>query len=395
MSRARVLLARHGIWLVPLLVFTAAGVHEALHASIGYRIGGQPTIGFTMRGQQLGFFDILVRALPSWVLIGILAGIGARVARAFPLQRSTWTRSLPMHLAVSFGAAALCLVAAAAIRHYLFLGPELELSFGFIVLRYYSVYYNSFVLYYWASVGGYSAFAYYRALRERELLAERLAHNLTEARLAMLQTKLQPHFLFNTLNLIASLASEGDRHRTVHTLSQLADLLRLSLSRSEPVVTIAEEIEALELYADIQHTRFEERLAIAIDVEPDCYDAEVPTFLLQPLLENAIRHGVGRGGAGRVCVRCRTSDSHLLVDVEDSGPGFDCAPPVLGTGLRNVTERLRQLYGDAASIRFSPPGSPGGRVTLSWPLRRLERASEIGGGPPVRQAATASLLVTP
>lgn len=358
-----------------LLLFTVAGLLESVHGYIGYHLSGRPAIGYTLHGQPLTFLDLLARALPSWIALGALAGLVLRLAERRPMFSTGWKRSLLFHLPLAVLFAASYMIVAGAMRHFLFVGPEADVSFGTTLMRYYTVYFNTFFLWYWGIVGVYSGLLHYRDVKERDVQAEKLQRKLTEARLRALQQQLEPHFLFNTLNAVSGLALEGNVNGTVRTLSLLGDLLRATLRRSEQVVTVAQELELLELYLDIQRVRLEERLQVRMDVDPDTLDAQIPTFLLQPLVENAIRYGIANESeAGWIEISVRRRDTRLRVTVTDSGRGIGTDPVRLGVGLRNCIARLDQLYGGAYSFDLRTVGPRGARVTVEWPWERIDHA---------------------
>ncbi len=207
------------------------------------------------------------------------------------------------------------------------------------------------------------AFDFYRRLRDAE-------QTVLQSELKALRAQINPHFLFNTLNSIAALIrirpEEAER-----TTEALADLFRYALRASkQPTVTLREELEATQTYIDIEKTRFRDRLHVHIDVANDILDAQVPSLLLQPLVENAVKHGVAQtedACAVRVC-GWRYGKDHLLLEVRDTGPGFSSTDPadVLpnGTGLANVRDRLYLRFGEAGQLRILPDG-----VQLHFPYQ--------------------------
>jgi two-component system, LytTR family, sensor kinase len=224
----------------------------------------------------------------------------------------------------------------------------------------------------------------YRLYRDREVRAARLEGALARAQLRALQAQLQPHFLFNTLNTIASLIPE-DPVAAEDMVESLSELLRTALrdgGRDE--ITLAQEIELLDQYLRIQERRFQDRLRVERAFGGELRDALVPPLLLQPLVENAIKHGVGaRPGGGTVTVRSERRAGTLLLTVEDDGPGF--AAPALddapqGVGLANTRARLEQLYGAGAGLETGNRSSGGAYVGVRLPFRTAAKAAP-GGGP--------------
>jgi two-component system LytT family sensor kinase len=218
-------------------------------------------------------------------------------------------------------------------------------------------------------LGGVVAFEYYRRYHERALQAAQLERSLVDARLHALQLQLQPHFLFNTLNGIAGLVRANQREQAVTMIAGLADLLRYSLDHAERHrVTLAEEADVLQRYLGIEGARFADRLTFRIALAEDVRDAEVPLLLLQPLAENAVRHGIARSAAaGTIDVDARRVGDRLQVRMRNSGTLDPGARD--GIGLRNTRERLATLYGDAARFDLTPDDG-GVLALLDLPLVR-------------------------
>jgi len=215
---------------------------------------------------------------------------------------------------------------------------------------------------------------YYLQKREREAEAERLATRaesleaqLTEARLDALRMQLNPHFLFNTLHAVSTLV-DRDPAGVRRMISRLSELLRHVLDEDAPQeVPLSQELDVLDDYLDIQSIRFQGDLDTTIDVPSPLHDARVPNLILQPVVENAIRHGAGQvRGTGRITVRGRCDYDRLVLTVQDNGPGVD-PDQTDGLGLRNVRARLQELYGDDHTVRFDTPSDGGTRVTLALP----------------------------
>ena len=208
--------------------------------------------------------------------------------------------------------------------------------------------------------------------RRRGIAAATYARQLAEARLHVLSAQLQPHFLFNTLHAISALVWE-DQARAERLLARLSEMLRLTLRSGTRVeTTLAEELALLRRYAEIQETRYGDRLRVAFDVEPAVRGAMVPRLILQPLVENAIRHGITRRMTpGRVDVRAWQKAGRLHLAVSDDGVGLAIGGEVReGVGLTITRARLRQLYGPEQDVALSPTPAGGAVCALSIPLRR-------------------------
>ncbi len=236
-------------------------------------------------------------------------------------------------------------------------------------------------------VAAFHALTYYRSARERELVASRLETQLATAHLQLLKMQLQPHFLFNTLHSISALMHE-DVEAADGMIAKLSELLRLTVDNGgDHEVPMRQEMAFIERYLDIEQMRFADRLTVDVDVDPATYDALVPSMILQPLVENAIHHGIAtRAGAGRLRIACSASNGWLRLIVSDNGPGIPDDGRGLreGTGLSNTRARLAQLYGDEFRLELRPGVAGGLQATLAVPLRTSVqdgRAGESGRGP--------------
>jgi signal transduction histidine kinase len=216
------------------------------------------------------------------------------------------------------------------------------------------------VFFYWMVAGVYTAFQ----IRQRNAALEA---DLTRAQLDALRSQLRPHFLFNTLNAISVLTVE-DAEKARRMLLRLGSLLRRSLDEEHHEVSLRQELVFLDEYIDIQRMRFGDRLSVTLAIDPSVFDARVPVLLLQPLVENAIKHGASDDdGTATIVVRAARENGQLRLSVEDRGPGPGDAPE--GVGLRNTRARLRTLYGDATTLRLHrAPGATGASVDISIPF---------------------------
>lgn len=237
------------------------------------------------------------------------------------------------------------------------------------------------VVTYWVLVLLHHTLDYYRRYRQKELRVSRMEAQLAQAQLQALRMQLHPHFLFNTLNAISALM-----HRDVEAadtmLARLSDFLRLTLETGgEPEVQLKHEIEFLRRYLEIEQTRFPDRLQVRIDVDPEALEAWVPNLILQPLVENAIRHGVAPSrSAGRIEIAAHRSNGTLMLEVRDDGPGLTGGAPAReGVGLSNTRARLLQMYGPTSRMELANVGAGGGtNVRLTIPYRPAPVGAEAG-----------------
>lgn len=309
----------------------------------------------------------------AFLTIGVLW-----LGRRFPIHRRNWARRSGLHLLFSLCFSLADLLIAASIIPQLGLIPSLfknfATTFGILIV----IDFHSTVIAYWTVLGAQAGFRYYREyqLREQqalrlELQASELKAQLARAQLSALKMQLQPHFLFNTLNAITVLVRQHKSQLAEETLGRLSDLLRCVLEDVEAQeVPLRRELEYLRLYLSIQEVRFEDRLTAGIAADPETLDAAVPQMALQPIVENAIRHGIGRHStAGNIEIAASIFDGNLIIKVEDDGPGFseEGSPRTTGIGLGNTRARLAQLYGDRGQLLTSNREQGGAVVTLIIP----------------------------
>jgi two-component system LytT family sensor kinase len=227
-------------------------------------------------------------------------------------------------------------------------------------------------LVYFAVLGVTYAVDYRDRLRERELRAAQLEASLTQARLSALELQLQPHFLFNTLHAIGGLVRQQRGPEAIEMIAGLSDLLRYSLDQAgKHLVPLEQELAIIERYLEIQRLRFSDRLAIDVDVTPETRRALVPALMLQPLVENAVRHGIERSsGAGTITVSARRDGDDLTLTIANPGTRIVDAPE--GIGVANTRARLAQLFGDRQSFGLR---AENGRVTAAVTLPFAEAAA--------------------
>ena len=320
------------------------------------------------------------RAFEEWypwafLTVGILW-----VARRLDLERASARRWFFLHLA---GSALLSLVYF-AIYAALLSGQKSVIDgttfeFGRVFRKLIIYYCHVTVIIYWMIVLAHLGWHYYRRNRERESQASALATELVRARLEVLRMQLNPHFLFNTLHVISALIHENpeDADRIV---ARLSELLRVSLEQSDTQeVPLRQELSFLERYLEIEQVRFQDRLAVELDIESGLDDILVPSLILQPLVENAIRHGIApREDMGRVKIAARRLNGMLELKVGDNGPGLpeiEVASHPEGVGLSNTRSRLSHLYGANHQFQLTPAPGGGLEVTLLIPCRTETHAS--------------------
>jgi two-component system LytT family sensor kinase len=309
-----------------------------------------------------------------WGMWLLLLPLVAATARRYPIVRAKRNRWLLQQIGIATVFAVVHSFAVSALRHLLginLVDSILEGALNLIVSqpgRNYLAY--AFIM------AAYQAVAYHREVRERDLRAARLEVDLAESKLANLEGRLRPHFLFNTLNSIAALIRE-DPVAAEAMLGQLSDLLRASL-KADPgrEVRLDEELQLVEQYLSIQRARFQDRLTISVDVGEDARRGYVPHLILQPLVENAVRHGIApRESGGAVWVYAEHTGDRLRITVEDDGVGMGSSPPSLagtGLGLSSVRSRLTHLYGEDQRIEVVTRRPSGTRVSIDIPFRADE-----------------------
>ncbi|HEV8447104.1 MAG TPA: histidine kinase [Gemmatimonadaceae bacterium] len=309
--------------------------------------------------------------LVSWWIWAPIAPAVRVAMRRVPLERPLW-RPLTMHVVLAT-ASALAWSAWSAWALWLSRPPTLPAeSYGATLQRLIGGHVLLGVAVYASLVAVLMAMDERAARRRRELDTLRLEADLAQAQLRALQMQLQPHFLFNTLHGIAML-TDTDPAGAESMAVKLAELLRATLSlRDVPEVPLRTELDLLRAYLAIEETRFGDRLVVTFVVPDDALDERVPSFLLQPIVENAVRHAVApRVETGHIAIGAAREADALLLSVEDDGPGFGADPfAVGGVGLPATRERLALRYGGAGSIRCETrnAGARGGLVTIRIPL---------------------------
>lgn len=343
---------------VCLVIGTAATVQFWLHA----RIFDTP----------VDWPDALHRRMVPNLLAGALAFPIAALTMRVPFRGGSFRRAAPpilLHLL----AAVLYMLLAESVLNFLWWAAGRGNPGWRGVLWSVTSFGTSQLVGYFSIVGVVHAVRYFREARRRERAEADLTVRLAEARLRALEAQLNPHFLFNTLNAVSVLALRGDQEAVTRTLSRLGDILRASLdARRRQLVPLREELALLDGYLEIQQVRFGERLAVTREIDPAALPGLVPTLLTQPLVENAVQHGIApRPGPGRIEIRAARDGGRLSFSVRDTGAGFSGAagPTEERIGLSNTRERLARLYGGDASLSCANVPDGGALVTVSVPFR--------------------------
>lgn len=360
-------------WRYVPIVLTIVGAWTLF----GFFFSTQFYLNVLYHGRQPPFVNILISWLICGYLWAALTPVALWLARRFPLEKELIVRRVALHLLFGVLLSLLQLAAYTFVFQMLVrrsdesffpLGPFQDVLVG-------QFHFN--LLLYCAVVGLYQTFDYYRRFREREqraaqleLEAAQLETQLTRAQLDALKMQLHPHFLFNTLNTISVLMEE-DVGAANEMLLRLSDLLRAALKDTEAhEVTLEEELEFLEKYLQIEQARFQDRLKVRIDPAPETLTAYLPNLILQPLVENAIRHAVApRATETLIEIRSHKSDGHLHLSVSDNGEGMvDHATPTNGIGLRNTRARLEKLYGPDQDFRLETTAGGGVHISIIIPF---------------------------
>ncbi len=328
----------------------------------------QPYVLARLESRSVSWQDIIFQ-VSEWLFLGALTPITYYFARRFPLVRAKWKSTLSAHLVGALGLcigwASLGMLLGLLLHRYPAVGPTMRAYLSWILI---TVPWSVFM--YFTVLGCVYAFSYFVEVQEREAHASRLAAQLAEARLGALRMQLNPHFLFNSLNALLVLVREKNTAAASQMLELLSDVLRQALrTNPRPEVPLSEELRFLEQYLAIEQVRFGDRLRVQWSIEDRARSSVVPGFILQPIVENAIKHGIARrADAGRVEISARVREVYLELAVRDDGVGKG-ASAAEGVGLSNTRERLRMLYGSDASVIIRTPASGGTEVVLRIPFR--------------------------
>ena len=321
------------IWTVPTVLSTLETVMFA-------RLAGHP----------IPVWRAFVGEAPQWYCWALFTPAIVALGERLPLHRPPRVRNVLVHLGACLVASALTAIGDAVVNAWVRPSPR-----GLIASTeaWFVGSLPATTLAYFAILGVSYALASTARLRERERRAAERETQLRDAQLAALRMQLQPHFLFNSLNAIMALVRDQDTARAVHALSLLSDVLRAAVNAGDGhETTLAQEIDFASQYLEIERVRFGDRLRVTIDVPEQLRGARVPTFILQPFVENALRHGVLRDRAGNeIATAARRENGTLRITVRDDGHGLtEDVPLAAGVGIGNARARLERMYGDASRL---------------------------------------------
>src|ERR1043166_1851242 len=311
----------------------------------------------------------------DWLLYGLLTPAVFAIARTWPLTRPHLASRAALHLGASLVFCA-AWAGAGTVLKLLMQPEELPNGPGLYFVSWLFITLPFGVAVYLAVVGIEHAVRYFAEAREREIQLAKLSEQLSDARFAALQAQLNPHFLFNTLNTITVLVRDNDREGAVNIVEHLSELLRRTLSRHQATeVTLGEELDLVRQYVAIEQARFSDRLRPEFRIPDALLTAVVPSFALQHLVENAIRHGIAKDSDARLLLVTAARGGDVLeITVINDGVSIDPAAPIPpGHGIDNTRERLRALYGDNTSLEIVPRAEGGTIATLRVPYSQLGR----------------------
>jgi two-component system LytT family sensor kinase len=371
--------------MMPQVTLTQRGVKWllvfSLWTALGLSFASQFYLTSSRVGHPVGWWYAVSYALCDWYLFAVLSLPVVWLSRHFRVDRSTWKRNVPLHLVASVLFSVVYMVLRAWIGQIQdgFSGHGISFWQAFQPLLVKSFHYN--LLIYWVILSVGHALDFYREAQERQLRTSELERHLAQARLQALQMQLNPHFLFNTLHAISALMHK-DVELADHMIARLSDLLRYALESTDAQeVPLEQELDFLDRYLEIEQTRFGDRLLVRREIDPRALEAHVPNLILQPIVENAIRHGIEpHARRGEIRLSARRENGMLHLEVQDNGKGFAGNGGLVeeGVGLSNTRARLAELYGDRCRFEFRNAQEGGLIVHLQIPCS-AEPVGAAGG----------------
>jgi two-component system LytT family sensor kinase len=334
---------------------------------------------YTVKREPIAFAQALLWAVNSWTGWLLLAPLVFLLARRIPIERPTLGRALGTHALAGAGIAVVAGLLCYSMERATGQLSSATLTTNQLALMYVSKNWAFYTMVYAGLVALYHGVDYYGRYRERIVRESQLTAQLAGARLEVLKMQLQPHFLFNTLHAISALVRK-DPEAADRIITRLGDILRMTLqSNGRQEVPLQQELDLLEKYFEIQRARFGARLTVHLQADATSFDALVPSLLLQPVIENSIRHAVeAQEEPGSVWIETRRTGERIRLEVRDDGPGFPddvkTPAPGRGLGLRNTRARLAALYGDAGVFDLGDAAEGGARVTIEIPYRTTAHA---------------------
>jgi two-component sensor histidine kinase len=316
-----------------------------------------------MYGRTLNLSEILLNLESAWVWT-LFTPLIFFLAERYPIQRAHWARRLALHIAFSFAVAALDSLLDSLICPLLAARPDWPFARWFWGESFINVYS------YFATLAAGLAIRFYRLYHDRRLRVSKLETELAVTKLRALEMRLRPHFLYNALHTIGGLVRTEQGPAAVRMIAGLGELLRHTLREDDAQeVPLSRELELTFRYLDIEQARFGDRLQVEMQIGPETANAHVPSLLLQPLVENAVRHGVeSNTGSGQVVVRVYRDGDALCLDVQDSGQGPRDEHMGSGIGLSTTRARLEQLYGREHKLELELAASGGALASVRIPF---------------------------
>ena len=324
---------------------------------------GKRFVESRMYGRTLNLSEILLNLESAWVWT-LFTPLIFFLAERYPIQRTHWGRRLALHIAFSIAVAALDSVVDSLVCPLLAARPDWPFARWFWGESFINVYS------YFATLAAGLAIRFYRLYNDRRLRVSKLETELAVTKLRALEMRLRPHFLYNALHTIGGLVRTEQGPAAVRMIAGLGELLRHTLREDDAQeVPLSRELELTFRYLDIEQARFGDRLQVELQIAPETADAHVPSLLLQPLVENAVRHGVESStGSGQVVVRVYRDGDALCLDVQDSGNGPRDEHMGSGIGLSTTRARLEQLYGREHKLELELAASGGAVASVRIPF---------------------------
>ena len=353
----------------------------AIWTLFGFFFTSQLALQNQLSRNPVPFWQILAWQMVSGYVWFALSPLILWLAQKFPFETHKWKSAVLVHIVASVVIALFQLIIDTFLLTRLGYPPGRQFP-SFLAAYQYFIYINLHlsILIYWGVVGIKSAYSYYQKYRERELVTSKLEARLATSRLQVLKMQLHPHFLFNTLNAISELIYK-DRESAERMIGDLSDLLRMSFENLEvQEIPLKQELEFLKKYLEIEQMRFHDRLQVEMEISPETLDACVPNMILQPLVENAIKHGIApRSTGGKIEIGAVRRDESLELSVADNGIGVpfnDVENLSEGVGLSNTRRRLGHLYGERHKFDLQASEARGLRVKLTIPFKEMENQPE-------------------